>query len=81
MSLHKIVYSSEQLKLKEYQDFKKIMKYQEKLSQILHSKLNDFQNKIENRFKNREKSNRRKNKSKTLRCRSYSKQIIEFKTN
>ena len=38
MSLHKFGYSSEQLKLREFQDPKDMMKSQEKLAQITHSK-------------------------------------------
>ena len=55
-SLHKFGYSSEQLKLREYQDLKDMIKSQEKLAQITHSKLKedlqrDFENDIENRGK------------------------------
>ena len=51
--LHKFGYSSEQLKLREYQELKDMMKSQEKLAQITHSKLKedlqrDFENDIEN---------------------------------
>ena len=37
-SLHKFGYSSEQLKLREYQELKDMIKSQEKLAQITHSK-------------------------------------------
>ena len=52
-SLHKLGYSSEQLKLREYQELKDMIKSQEKLAQITHSKLKedlqrDFENDIEN---------------------------------
>ena len=52
-SLHKFGYSSEQLKLREYQELKDMIKSQEKLPQITHSKLKedlqrDFENDIEN---------------------------------
>ena len=52
-SLHKFGYSSEQLKLREYQELKDLIKSQEKLAQITHSKLKedlqrDFENDIEN---------------------------------
>ena len=52
-SLHKIGYSSEQLKLREYQELKDMIKSQEKIAQITHSKLKedlqrDFENDIEN---------------------------------
>ena len=52
-SLHKFGYSSEQLKLREYQELKGMIKSQEKLAQITHSKLKedlqrDFENDIEN---------------------------------
>ena len=52
-SLHKFGYSSEQLKLREYQELKDMIKSQEKLAQITHSKLKedlqrDFENNIEN---------------------------------
>ena len=51
--LHKFGYSSEQLKLREYQELKDMIKSQEKLAQIPHSKLKedlqrDFENDIEN---------------------------------
>ena len=53
LSLHKFGYSSEQLKLREYQELKDMIKSQEKLAQITHSKLKedlqrDFENDIEN---------------------------------
>ena len=48
-SLHKFGYSSEQLKLREYQELEDMIKSQEKLAQITHSKLKeDFENDIEN---------------------------------
>ena len=52
-SLHKFGYSSEQLKLREHQELKVMIKSQEKLAQITHSKLKedlqrDFENDIEN---------------------------------
>ena len=37
-SLHKFGYSSEQLKLREYEELKDMIKSQEKLAQITHSK-------------------------------------------
>ena len=51
--LHKFGYSSEQLKLRKYQELKDMIKSQEKLAQITHSKLKedlqrDFENDIEN---------------------------------
>ena len=53
--LHKFGYSSEQLKLREYQELKDMIKSQEKLAQITHSKLKedlqrDFENDIENQI-------------------------------
>ena len=55
-SLHKFGYSSEQLKLREYQEIKDMIKSHEKLAQISHSKLKedlrlDFENDIENQEK------------------------------
>ena len=52
-SLHKFGYSSEQLKLREYQELKDMIKSQEKIAQITHSKFKedlqrDFENDIEN---------------------------------
>ena len=52
-SFHKFGYFSEQLKLREYQELKDMIKSQEKLAQITHSKLKedlqrDFENDIEN---------------------------------
>ena len=48
-SLHKFGYSSEQLKLREYQEPKDMIKSQEKLTQITHSKLKeDLQRDFEN---------------------------------
>ena len=63
-SLHKFGYSSEQLKLREYQELKDMIKSQEKLAQITHSKLKedlqrdfekDIENHIENHIDNQEK--------------------------
>ena len=63
-SLHKFGYSSEQLKLREYQELKDMIKSQEKLAQITHSKLKedlqrdfekDIENHIENHIENQEK--------------------------
>ena len=55
-SLHKFGYSSEQLKLREHQELKDMIKSQEKLAQISHSKLKedlrrDFENDMENQEK------------------------------
>ena len=55
-SLHKFGFSSEQLKLRENQELKDMIKSQEKLAQITHSKLKedlhrDFENNIENQEK------------------------------
>ena len=55
-SLHTFGYSSEQLKLREYQELKDMIKSQEKLAQITHSKLKedlrrDFENDLENQEK------------------------------
>ena len=52
-SLHKFGYSSEQLKLREDQELKDMIKSQEQVAQITHSKLKedlqrDFENDIEN---------------------------------
>ena len=48
-SLHKFGYSSEQLKLKEYQELKDMVESQEKLAQISHSKLKeDFESELGN---------------------------------
>ena len=52
-SLHKFGYSSEQLKLREYQELKDMIKSQDRLAQITHSKLKedlqrDFENELEN---------------------------------
>ena len=52
-SLHKFGYFSEQLKLRENQELKDMIKSQEKLAQITHSKLKevlqrDFENDIKN---------------------------------
>ena len=55
-SLHKFGYSSEQLKLREYQELKDLIKSQEKLAQITHSKLKeDLQRDFENDIENQEK--------------------------
>ena len=52
MSLHKFGHSSEQLKLKEYQELEDMTKSQEKLAQITHSELKEnFENDIENQEK------------------------------
>ena len=52
MSLHKFSCSSEQLKLREYQEVKDMIKSQEKLAQISHSKLKeDFETDMENQEK------------------------------
>ena len=40
-SRHKIGFSSEQLKLRKYQELKDMIKSQEKLAQITHSKLKE----------------------------------------
>ena len=55
-SLHKFGYSSEQLKLREYQELKDMIKSQDKIAQITHSKLKeDLQRDFENDIKNQEK--------------------------
>ena len=55
-SLHKFGYSSEQLKLREYQELKDMIKSQEKLAQITHSKLKeDLQRDFEIDIENQEK--------------------------
>ena len=55
-SLHKFGYSSEQLKLREYQELKDMIKSQEKLAPITHSKLKeDLQRDFENDIENQEK--------------------------
>ena len=55
-SLHKFGYSSEQLKLREYQELKDMIKSQEKLAQTTHSKLKeDLQRDFENDIENQEK--------------------------
>ena len=55
-SLHKFGYSSEQLKLREYQELKDMIKSQEKLAQITHFKLKeDLQRDFENDIENQEK--------------------------
>ena len=69
-SLHKFGYSSVQLKLREYQELKDMIKSQEKLAQIAHSKLKedlqrDFENDIENQEKLIEKNARREAASNT----------------
>ena len=49
MSLHKFGYSSDQLKLKEYQALKEKVESLEKINQITHSKLKeDFETTLEN---------------------------------
>ena len=54
-SLNKFGYSSEQLKLREYQELKDVIKSQEKLAPITHSKLKeDFEDLSENQEKLRE---------------------------
>ena len=51
-SRHKIGFSSEQLKLRKYQELKDMIKSQEKLAQITHSKLKeDFKDLSENQEK------------------------------
>ena len=55
-SLHKFGYSNEQLQLREYQELKDMIKSQENIAQISHSKLKedsrrDFENDIENQEK------------------------------
>ena len=53
MSLHKFGYSSEQLKLREYQQLKDMIKIQENIAQITPSKLKeDFENELENELGN-----------------------------
>ena len=53
MSLHKFGYSSEQLKLKEYQELKDMIKIQKQLAQLYHSKpKEDFENELENELGN-----------------------------
>ena len=53
MSLHKFGYSTGQLKLREYQELKDMIKSQEKLAQRSHSKLKaDFENELENELGN-----------------------------
>ena len=55
-SVHKFGYSSEQLKLREYQELKKMIKSQEKVAQRTHSKLKeDLQNDFEALSENQEK--------------------------
>ena len=59
-SLHKFGYSSEQLKLRKYQELKDMIKSQEKIAQTTHSKLKedlrrDFENDIENHIERQEK--------------------------
>ena len=41
MSLHTFGYSSKQIKLREYQEVKDMIKSQEKLAQITHSKIKE----------------------------------------
>ena len=40
-------FSSEQLKLREYQDLKDMIKSQGKMAQIIHSKIEDFENELD----------------------------------
>ena len=55
-SLHKFGYSSDQLKLREYQELKDMIQSQEKKVQITHSKLKeDLQRDFENDLENQEK--------------------------
>ena len=55
-SLHKFGYSSEQLNLREYQELKDMIKSQELLAQITHSKLKeDLQRDFEDLSDNQEK--------------------------
>ena len=55
-SLYTFGYSSEQLKLREYQELKDMIKSQEKSAQITHSKLKeDLQRDFENDIENQEK--------------------------
>ena len=55
-SLHKFGYSSEQQKLREYQELKDMIKSQEKLAQITHSELKeDLQRDFEDLSENQEK--------------------------
>ena len=55
-SLHKFGYSSEKLKLREYQELKDMIKSQEKIAQITHFKLKeDLQRDFENDIENQEK--------------------------
>ena len=57
-SLHKFGYSGEQLKLREYQKLKDLIKSQQKLAETTHSKLKED---FEDLSENQEKNNRRKN--------------------
>ena len=55
MSLHKFGYSSDQLKLKEYQALKEKVESLEKINQLTHSKLKeDFETTLENELENHE---------------------------
>ena len=55
MSCNKYGYSSEQLKLEEYQALKEKVESLEKINQITHSKLKeDFENTLENELENHE---------------------------
>ena len=59
MSLHKFGYFSDQLKLREYQELKDMIKSQEKLARITHSELKeDFENELETEFGNLSKIKR-----------------------
>ena len=56
MSLHKFGYSSEQLKLRQDQDLKGMIKSHKKLAQMTHSKLKeDFENDLKNLSEDLEK--------------------------
>ena len=62
MSLYTFGYSSELLKIREYQDLKDMIKSQGKLAQITNSKLKeDFEKKIRKLIRRSRKSTRRKN--------------------
>ena len=81
MSLQKFGYSSEQLKLKEYQALKEKVESLEKINQITHSKLKeDFENTLEDELENQEKA-KRKNKSRIFRHTRNSRPSFEFKIN
>ena len=55
MSFHKFGYSSEKLKVRDYQVLKDMIKSQTKLAQITNSKKQDFENKLENLSEDQEK--------------------------